>query len=91
MKVLLSFILSVCLCGSLQAANLRIATWNIYWLGDQKNNRTDADYIELQSYAKTLNADVIALCSGQVKLATDLYSSQYLFSDSFGAKAPLWL
>jgi putative transposase len=28
-------------------------------------------------------------CSGQVKLATDLYSSQYLFSDSFGVNPPL--
>ena len=29
--------------------------------------------------------------SGQVKLATVLYSSQYLFSDSLGVKPPLWL
>jgi len=28
-------------------------------------------------------------CSGQVKLATDLYSSQYLCSDSFGVNPPL--
>jgi hypothetical protein len=28
-------------------------------------------------------------CSGQVKLATDLYSIQYLFSDSFGVNPPL--
>ena len=31
----------------------------------------------------------VAACSGQVKLATDLYSSQYLFSDSFGVNPPL--
>ena len=30
-----------------------------------------------------------ARCSGQVKLATDFYSSQYLFSDSFGVNPPL--
>jgi hypothetical protein len=28
-------------------------------------------------------------CSGQLILATDLYSSQYLFSDSFGVSPPL--
>jgi hypothetical protein len=34
-------------------------------------------------------ASVVAECSGQVKLATDLYSSQYLFSDSLGVNPPL--
>ena len=29
------------------------------------------------------------LCSGQLILATDLYSSQYLFSDSLGVSPPL--
>ncbi len=28
-------------------------------------------------------------CSGQLILATDLYSSQYLFSDSLGVSPPL--
>ena len=31
-----------------------------------------------------------AVCSGQVKLATVLYSSQYLRSDSFGVSPPLY-
>ncbi len=29
------------------------------------------------------------VCSGQLILATDLYSSQYLFSDSLGVSPPL--
>jgi len=31
----------------------------------------------------------LEVCSGQLILATDLYSSQYLFSDSFGVSPPL--
>jgi len=42
-------------------ADLRIATWNIYWLGSQKNARTESDYALLRDYADALAADVIIL------------------------------
>ena len=38
---------------------------------------------------KELIDDLHAECSGQLILATDLYSSQYLFSDSLGVSPPL--
>jgi len=45
-----------------QAEQLKIASWNIAWLGSHEyNQRTDADYKKLALYAKQLNADVIAL------------------------------
>lgn len=37
----------------------------------------------------TKNFDLYTKCSGQLILATDLYSSQYLFSDSLGVSPPL--
>lgn len=44
------------------ADELKVATWNIYWLGDNKyNQRTSEDYRQLQHSAQQLNADVIAL------------------------------
>jgi len=46
----------------LQAQTLKIASWNIAWLGSHKFNKRSAnDYHELAIYAKQLNADVIAL------------------------------
>jgi endonuclease/exonuclease/phosphatase family metal-dependent hydrolase len=45
-----------------QADEIKIASWNIAWLGSHEyNQRTDADYKKLALYAKQLNADVIAL------------------------------
>lgn len=45
-----------------QADEIKIASWNIAWLGSHEyNHRTDADYQQLALYAKQLNADVIAL------------------------------
>jgi len=44
------------------AEELKIASWNIAWLGSHEyNERNDSDYKKLAAYAKTLNADVIAL------------------------------
>jgi len=46
-----------------------------------------------QQYTVNVNGKVMKsrYCNGQLKLTTDLYSSQYLFSDSLGAKPTLWL
>ena len=44
------------------AETLTVASWNIYWLSNHKNNsRTDEDYARLGVIAKELNADIIAL------------------------------
>jgi len=41
---------------------IKIASWNIAWLGSHEyNQRTDNDYKKLSYYAKQLDADVIAL------------------------------
>ncbi|NQY65619.1 MAG: endonuclease/exonuclease/phosphatase family protein [Alteromonadaceae bacterium] len=46
----------------LQAETLKVASWNIAWLGShQYNTRVESDYRELARYAKKLNADIIAL------------------------------
>ncbi len=47
---------------SIHAQQLKIASWNIAWLGSHEyNKRTGTDYLELARYAKQLDADVIAL------------------------------
>jgi endonuclease/exonuclease/phosphatase family metal-dependent hydrolase len=44
------------------AEEIKIASWNIAWLGSHKYNKRAADdYQQLAHYAKQLNADVIAL------------------------------
>lgn len=44
------------------AQTLRIASWNLAWLGSDPNNkRRQRDYRQLSRYASELNADVIAL------------------------------
>jgi len=44
------------------AETLKVASWNIAWLGSHGfNKRTETDYKELARYAKQLDADVIAL------------------------------
>jgi endonuclease/exonuclease/phosphatase family metal-dependent hydrolase len=44
------------------AETLKIASWNIAWLGSHEyNKRSDADYQELARYAAQLDADVIAM------------------------------
>jgi len=46
----------------LQAKTLKVASWNIAWLGSHKyNKRIPADYAQLAKYASQLDADVIAL------------------------------
>jgi len=41
---------------------LKVASWNIAWLGSHEyNKRKSTDYRQLATYAKQLNADVIAL------------------------------
>lgn len=52
------------LCSSFisQATELKLASWNIAWLGSHEyNHRTETDYQQLAVYAKQLDADVIAL------------------------------
>ncbi|WP_157443065.1 endonuclease/exonuclease/phosphatase family protein [Colwellia piezophila] len=58
------FTLTVLLFSSFmaQANELKLASWNIAWLGSHEyNQRSEADYQQLALYAKQLNADVIAL------------------------------
>lgn len=60
-----SFVLA-CLCllttTTANAETLTVATWNIYWLSDHKNNkRSDEDYARLRTIVGKLNADIIAL------------------------------
>ena len=56
------FLIFIALPLSINAETLKIATWNIAWLGSHKNNeRAPSDYQELARYAKQLDADVIAL------------------------------
>jgi len=50
------------LAAKQQTHEIRIASWNIAWLGSHEyNKRTEADYQQLSNYAKQLDADVIAL------------------------------
>ncbi len=60
MKIL--FIITFLFALTAQAEPLKVASWNIAWLGSHKfNTRTLADYKLLAKYAKQLDADVIAL------------------------------
>jgi len=62
-KFLLVILMAFLLPGtSLAAEALKVASWNIGWLGSHKyNQRSSEDYAELARYAKLLDADVIAL------------------------------
>ncbi|MGL1958097.1 MAG: endonuclease/exonuclease/phosphatase family protein [Colwellia sp.] len=60
----ITFFITLCLSFLLcaHAQSLKIASWNIAWLGSHKlNTRTVKDYIQLALYAKKLDADIIAL------------------------------
>ncbi|WP_206483646.1 endonuclease/exonuclease/phosphatase family protein [Thalassotalea sp. G2M2-11] len=58
----LSLITSLFAITPVYAENLKLASWNIAWLGSHKfNQRTEKDYKELARYARQLDADVIAL------------------------------
>jgi hypothetical protein len=53
---------TISIFNTAQAESLKIASWNIAWLGSHKfNKRTGNDYLQLAKYAKQLDADVIAL------------------------------
>lgn len=64
---LLSLLLAgiwLCNPAQSQAVELKIASWNMYWLteeGNGNNIRREGDYRHLRQYAKALNADIIAL------------------------------
>jgi hypothetical protein len=58
--------------------------YNTYKLDIKARNQATVLHTTLSRFNQS-----VLVCSGQVKLATDLYSSQYLFSDSFGVNPPL--
>ena len=62
-SVLLVFLVQAFSVGA-NAAEIRIASWNIYWLTSEDpdhHRRKDGDYAKLARYANDLDADVIAL------------------------------
>ena len=62
MTKIIILITFVAFTTALRAETLKIASWNIAWLGSYKyNERTSSDYAELARYAKQLDADIIAL------------------------------
>ncbi|MCJ8321451.1 MAG: endonuclease/exonuclease/phosphatase family protein [Colwellia sp.] len=62
MNKLITVIILLSLSSFTQAEPLKIASWNIAWLGSHGyNKRVDDDYKQLANYASQLDADVIAL------------------------------
>jgi len=63
----------------IQAKPLKIASWNIAWLGSHKfNKRTPDDYAQLAKYAARLDADVIALQEVENgKWASKVFGDEY--------------
>ena len=62
-SVLLVFLVNAFPAGA-SAAEIKIASWNIYWLTSEDPNhhrRKASDYVKLADYANDLDADVIAL------------------------------
>lgn len=62
-SVLLVFLVKAFPVGA-DAAEIKIASWNIYWLTSEDpdhHKRTAGDYVKLARYATDLDADVIAL------------------------------
>ena len=62
-SVLLAFLVNVFSVGA-NAAEIRIASWNIYWLTSEDPNhhrRKADDYARLARYANDLDAHVVAL------------------------------
>lgn len=62
------FLFLFCLAASAQAAEFKIATWNLNWLTTRTAGlppdvklRTDADFDRLRAYALELDADAVAL------------------------------
>lgn len=88
-KIIALFILMVTSIQFAHAMELKIASWNIYWLGSQNNQRTASDYEELRGYAAALDADVIALQEVEsaeyaFKVLGDKYS--YVFTNNSGTQ-----
>ncbi len=60
--ILFIFVFSAATSQLSHSQEIKIASWNISWLGSHDyNKRSKSDYLKLARYAKTLNADVIAL------------------------------
>ncbi len=60
-KLVLAFIL-LSISTFSQSESLKVASWNIAWLGSHGyNKRVADDYVQLAKYASKLDADVIAL------------------------------
>ena len=74
-------LLSALLSFNAVADELKIATWNIYWLGDNKHNkRTEKDYEKLQLTAQELDADIVALQEvGSVEDARKVFGNDYSY------------
>lgn len=84
MKVLYG-LLAVTLASTAALADLKVATWNIYWLGDgkgqEKSERGVNDYARLSRYAVRLNADIVAVqeVENAEALAKVFPSSRYVY------------
>jgi endonuclease/exonuclease/phosphatase family metal-dependent hydrolase len=61
------------------AETLKVASWNIAWLGSHEyNQRKDTDYQKLARYARELDADVIALQEVEsAKWAAKVFGDEY--------------
>lgn len=61
------------------AETLKVASWNIAWLGSHEyNQRKDSDYQKLARYARELDADVIALQEVEsAKWAKKVFGDEY--------------
>ena len=61
------------------AETLKVASWNIAWLGSHEyNQRKDTDYQKLARYARELDADVIALQEVEsAKWAKKVFGDEY--------------
>lgn len=61
------------------AETLKVASWNIAWLGSHEyNQRKEADYQKLARYARELDADVIALQEVEsAKWAKKVFGDEY--------------
>ncbi|MEN9580100.1 MAG: hypothetical protein RJA70_3109 [Pseudomonadota bacterium] len=70
---------------------LKLATWNIEWLNDTpgqgKLKRTDQDYERLRSYAKKLDADLVALQEVNGAEAARRVFDEQEYSFHFSARA----
>ena len=74
------FISQPALVDNLLPDNLKIASWNIYWLvNTNRNKRQQADYDYLKEIAKSIDADIIAL----QEVENEDYAKR-IFGDTYG-------